>query len=81
MTDSKSMSWSGWKSPIGLGFFLLTGSLALAIFLYTVINLFVSIEQSMHPVDQGMSAQELQQMEQQETAPTSAAGATGTTGQ
>ena len=57
---------SSWKSPIGLGFFLLTASLALAIFLYTVLNLVGAILQAAHPAaSQGMSAQELQQLEQQ----------------
>jgi hypothetical protein len=68
--------WRGsWKSPIGLGFFLLTASLALAIFLYTVLNLVGVIIQAEHPASQGLSAQQMQQLEQQ-SAPASA-----TTGQ
>ena len=67
-TDSKhsQKSWSGWKSPIGLGFFFITTALALAIVLYTLLNLFVSIDEALHPAaqSQGMSAQELQQLEQ-----------------
>lgn len=31
--------WSSWNSPIGLGFFLFTASLALAILLYVILNL------------------------------------------
>ncbi len=69
--------WSGWKSPIGLGFFFITTSLAAAIALYTLLNFFVSVGQVLHPQpqSQGMSQQELQQLEQQ-AAPTSD-GSTG----
>jgi hypothetical protein len=71
-SDSKMgiwKSWSSWVSPVGLGIFFLTTSLALAILLYTILNLVVSIEEAVHPAaSQGMSAQELQQLEQQ--APT-----------
>lgn len=67
---------NNWKSPISLGIFLLTASLALAILLYTILNLVGVVEEAMHPASQGMSQQEMQQLMQQE-APAS----TGTTGQ
>jgi heme/copper-type cytochrome/quinol oxidase subunit 3 len=59
--------WSSWKSPVGLGIFLLTSTLAFAILLYTLLNLVVSVGEALHPAaaSQGMSAQELQQLEQQ----------------
>ena len=68
-------SWSSWSSPIGIGFFFLTGALALAILLYTLLNLFVSVEEALHPApaSQGMTAQELQQLEGAGVAPTGTA--------
>jgi hypothetical protein len=70
--------WATWKSPVGLGFFLLTASLAAAIILYTLLNLFVSVSEAMHPADSssGMSQQQLEQ-ELEQAQPTSATGATG----
>jgi hypothetical protein len=70
MNDIK---WSAWKSPVGLGFFLLTASLALAILLYTALNFAVSITEIVHPAaSSGLSAQEMQQLEDQ-AAPTGTA--------
>lgn len=31
--------WSSWNSPVGLGFFLFTASLAFAITLYAILNI------------------------------------------
>jgi hypothetical protein len=71
----QSRSWSGWKSPVGLGFFLLTASLALAILLYTGLNFAVSITEILHPeASAGLSQQELQQE-------LDSGAASGTTGQ
>jgi hypothetical protein len=65
--DSKmgATKWFGWKSPVGLGIFFITTALALAILLYTLLNLVVSVSEALHPAaqSQGMSAQELQQLE------------------
>jgi hypothetical protein len=59
-------SWSSWKSPVGLGIFLITSSIALAIFLYTVLNLVGAVLQASHPASQGgISAQQMQQLQQQ----------------
>lgn len=71
-------SWSSWSSPVGLGIFLLTASLALAIFLYTILNLVGAVLQATHPAasSQGITAQEMQQLEAQSG---SASGASGTT--
>ncbi len=56
---------NNWKSPISLGIFLLSASLALAIFLYTALNFAGVIISATHPqVQQGMTAQELQQLQQ-----------------
>jgi hypothetical protein len=55
---------SNWKSPVGLGIFLLTASLSLAIFLYTVLNLVGAVLQATHPASQGISAQQMQQLQQ-----------------
>ena len=65
-------SWSSWASPVGLGFFFLTSALALAILLYTLLNLVVSIDETLHPAaqSQGMSAAELQQLEGAQATPT-----------
>jgi len=71
---------SNWKSPVSLGFFLITAALALAIVLYTILNLVGVIEEAAHPAasDSGMSQQEMQQLMQQ--APASG-DTTGTPGQ
>jgi hypothetical protein len=61
----KHKSWSSWKSPVGLGFFLLTASLGLAIFLYTILNFVGTVIQLSRPAAQGISAQEMQQLQQQ----------------
>ncbi len=71
---------NNWKSPVSLGIFLLSASLALAIFLYTVLNFAGVIISAMHPqVQQGMTAQELQQLQQSMPSSGSAmpAGSTG----
>lgn len=70
-------SWSSWSSPVGLGIFLLTTALALAIFLYTVLNLVGAVLEASHPAtaSQGISAQEMQQLEAQ----SGSAGGSGTT--
>ncbi len=73
----KGWGWqNNWKSPVSLGFFLLAASLALAIFLYTVLNFVGTVLEAVHPAasSDAMSAQELQQLEQ--SAP--ASGTTGT---
>jgi len=36
-------SWSSWKSPIGLGFFLVTAAIAAAVALYTIFTLISGI--------------------------------------
>jgi hypothetical protein len=57
---------SSWKSPVGLGFFLLTASIALAIFLnYILLTIIGTIMQLSHPAtSQGMTAAEMQQLQQ-----------------
>ena len=38
-----SHCWSSWRSPIGLGFFLVTAAIAAAVALYTVFTLISGI--------------------------------------
>jgi cytochrome c-type biogenesis protein CcmH/NrfG len=72
---------NNWKSPVSLGIFFLTATLALAVLLYTILNIVGALEQAAHPASSdAMTQQEMQQLEQQ--APASAAGApSATTGQ
>jgi hypothetical protein len=54
-----------WKSPIGLGIFLLSASLSFAILLYAILSLIGAILQVTHPASaSGITAQQLQQMQQ-----------------
>lgn len=63
--------WFSWKSPIGMGFFLFTTSIALAVLLnYVLLSLIGAIMQLSHPANQGMTAQELQQLQSQSSART-----------
>lgn len=69
---------SNWKSPVSLGIFFLTTALAIAVLLYTILNVAGAVLEAMHPADagQGMSAQEMQQLEQQMPAQGATSGAT-----
>jgi hypothetical protein len=80
MDDKKHKVWqSSWASPISLGIFLLTATLALAVLLYTVLNIVGAIESAMHPASVGdaMTQQEMQQLEQAQPAATGAPSMTG----
>ena len=69
--------WYSWKSPIGIGFFMATGALGLAIILYTLLNFFVSLSQlTQTQSSQGMSQQELQQLMQQSSSSQGASAGT-----
>ncbi len=85
MMHMKKTGWgwqNNWKSPISLGFFLLAAALALAIFLYTILNLVGTILEATHPAasQDGMSAQELQQLEQSAPASDGSTAMPATTG-
>jgi len=72
-------SWSSWTSPVGLGLFLLTASLALAIFLYSILSLVGGILQVIHPASaDALSQQEMQQEMEQMPATSGDTGAPAT---
>jgi hypothetical protein len=80
METKQGKSWSAWKSPVGLGFFLLTASLALAIVIFTVLNIAITLTELHSSSSDAVSAAQQQQLEQ-EMQSSGATGATGTTGQ
>ncbi len=55
------VSWASWKSPVGLGIFLLGASVAL----YIVLTLGVGIVEALHPSNSVANDQQLQQELQQ----------------
>ena len=57
----KMHSWQkSWKSPVSLGIFFLTTALAIAVLLYTILNVIGAVAEAMHPADSGLSAQDMQ---------------------
>jgi hypothetical protein len=72
---------SNWKSPVALGTFFLTTALAIAVVLYTILNVVGAVLAAAHPADQGMSAQDMQQLEQQIPAQGAPSGSDASLGQ
>lgn len=58
--------WASWCSPVGLGIFLMTAAIALAVGLYAILNI-VGVIVSLHASSEqhSYSAQDMQQLQQQ----------------
>lgn len=58
--------WASWCSPVGLGIFLFTAAIALAVALYAILNI-IGVIMSVHSssAQPSYSAQDMQQLQQQ----------------